>query len=570
MTPSNRIHRGRASQRSLTSHFWGRRQRFLWMTVLAPFLQAAEPTFPIQLTDVTSQSGIRFVHTDGSSGRRYIVETVSAGLATFDYDGDGNIDILFLNGSALPGSNSAPARNALYRNEGGWKFKNVTETAGLKDSDYHLGVCVGDYDNDGDADIYFNNFGPNKLYRNQGDGTFVDATKEAGVAVGNHVGAGACFLDIDGDGDLDLFVANYVDFTVEKNQTRLVNGHPAYVGPMIYSPTPSTLFRNNGNGTFTDISRESGIASRPGTGMGVVCADYDGDGDTDIIVGNDAMANFVWRNDGKGRFEEIGMLTGLAYDANGIGQGTMGVECADMNNDGRLDFYMTAYQKQWAILYQNAGGGFFDDVTHRTGAGTSTFNQVEWGVGLVDFDNDGHRDIYIACGHLHDNIQLWDDTARYEATNILLRNTGAGKFVDVSAQSGSGMAVSKSSRGAAFDDLDNDGDIDVVVLNSRSQPTLLRNDSPRKNHWIGVRLRGTKSNRDGIGANLRVISGNQTFVDEVHSGRGYQSHYGMYPHFGLGNRTRVDRIEVRWVGGGTNIMMNPPIDRLVEITESTR
>ncbi|MSU35264.1 MAG: CRTAC1 family protein [Pedosphaera sp.] len=545
------------------------RRNVLALICCAPLLRAAEAPSPIQLKDVTRQTGIHFLHTDGSSGRRYIVESVSCGLATFDFDGDGKIDILFLNGAPLPGApiTTPPPHNALYRNEGGWKFKDVTQAAGLMDTNYHLGVCVGDYDNDGDPDIYLNNFGPNILYRNNGDGTFSDVTREAGVAVRNHVGAGACFLDIDGDGDLDLFVANYVDFTFAKHQTRYVNGQPAYVGPMIYGPVPSTLFRNNGNGTFTDISRESGIASRVGTGMGVVCADYDGDGDSDIIVGNDAMANFVWRNDGKGHFEEVGLMSGLAYDANGFGQGTMGVECADFNNDGRLDFYMTAYQKQWAILYRNAGRGLFDDATHLTGAGTGTFNQVNWGIGMIDFDNDGNRDLFIACGHLQDNIGLWDDTASYEAHNILLQNTGHGKFMDVSARSGDGMAVKLSSRGAAFDDLDNDGKIDVVVLNSRREPTLLKNDSPTKNHWIQVRPRGTRSNRDGIGAHIKVVAGDLTLVDEVHSGRGYQSHYGIHPHFGLGPRTRVDRIEVRWIGGGTNVLEGVEVDRLIEITE---
>ena len=387
------------------------------------------------------------------------------------------------------------------------------------------------------------------------------------MANGNKVGAGACFLDIDGDGNLDLFVANYVDFNLAKHQTRNINGHPAYVGPMIYGPVPATLFHNNGDGTFTDISRESGIAARAGTGMGVICADYDDDGDTDIIVGNDAMANFVWRNDGSGHFEEVGLLTGLAYDRNGVGLGTMGVECGDYDNDGRLDFYMTSYQKQWAILYRNLGGGIFEDVTHTTGAGTGTFNQVTWGAGLVDFDNDGDRDLFIACGHLQDNVELWDDTTSYEERNLLLENTGRGKFVDVSARSGDGLAVKRSSRGAAFDDLDNDGKIDVVILNSRREPTLLRNDSPGHNHWIQIRLRGTRSNRDGIGARIKVVAGDLTQVDEVHSGRGYQSHYGMYPHFGLGQRTRIDRIEVRWIGGGTDVLEDVQVDGVLQITE---
>lgn len=532
-------------------------------------LDAAESASPVQFRDVTHQTGIAFVHTDGGSGRRYIVESVASGLATFDYDGDGDIDILFLSGTPLPGAAPNPAaRTALYRNDGGWKFTDVTAAAGLESAGYGLGVCIGDYDNDGDPDIYLNNFGPNVLFRNNGDGTFTDVTRAAGVGNGDRVGAGACFLDIDRDGDLDLYVANYVDFTIARNQTRHVNGHPAYVGPMTYGPVPDTLYRNNGDGTFVDISRESGVAAHAGTGMGMVAADYDDDGDTDLVVGNDAMANFVWRNDGTGRFEEVGLLSGLAYDRNGVGQGTMGVECADFDNDGRLDFHMTSYQKQWAILYRNLGGGLFEDVTSATGAGAGTFHQVEWGNGLVDFDNDGDRDLFMACGHLQDTIERWDDSARYAARNLLLENNGRGRFTDVSSRAGDGLAVELSSRGAAFDDLDGDGDLDVVVLNARREPTLLRNDSPARNHWITVRLRGSRSNRDGVGARIRVVAGDLTQVDEVHSGRGYQSHFGSTPHFGLGPRSRIDRLEVRWIGGGTNILEDVAVDRTITITES--
>lgn len=552
-----------------------RRPALVLLVLLASAVvaQSAEDKGPgtsrIRFTDVTRETGIQFVHDDGSSGKRYIVETVASGLATWDYDGDGDIDIFFLNGAPLPGhTGTKPLRPALYRNDGGWKFTDVTESAGLSRTGYGLGVCVGDYDNDGDPDLYLNQFGPNVLYRNNGDGTFTDVTRTAGVAVGDKVGAGASFLDIDRDGDLDLFVAGYIDFTLAKHRTRLVNGHPAYVGPMIYGPIPSKLFRNDGDGTFTDISRESGIAAHAGTGMGVVCADYDDDGDTDIVVGNDAMANFVWRNDGHGHFEEVGLLSGLAYDMHGVGQGTMGVECADYDNDGRLDFQMTSYQKQWAILYRNLGGGLFTDATYASGAGSGSFHRVEWGNGLIDFDNDGDRDLFMACGHLQDNIDKWDDTGRYEVTSLLLENLGRGKFVDVSAQAGSGMQVNRSSRGVAFDDLDNDGDIDVVVLNARREPTLLRNDSPVRHHWARFRLRGTRTNRGGIGARIRVVAGDLSLVDEVHSGRGYQSHFGSDPHFGLGDRTRIARLEVRWLGGGTNVWEGLEVDRILELREN--
>ena len=535
--------------------------------LLAAHLHAGET--PIQFKDVTAQSGIKFVHTDGSSGRYFIVENVASGIATFDYNGDGKIDILFLNGAPLPGyaHTNPPPRNALYRNEGDWKFTDVTLASGLGDTNYHLGVCVGDYDNDGFPDIFLNNFGPNTLYKNNGNGTFKDVTTAAGVSGGSHVGAGACFVDIDRDGHLDLFVGIYCNFQIEKNQPRSINGFRAYAGPMVYGPVPSSLYRSNRDGTFTEVSVESGIGSKAGTAMGVVCADYDDDGDTDIIVGNDAMANFVWKNDGRGHFEEVGLLSGLAYDSNGVGLGTMGVECGDYNNDGRLDFYMTAYQKQWAILYQNDGKGLFSDVTLATGAGTSTYNEVEWGTGLIDFDYDGFQDLFIACGHLQDNVHKWDDTAQFEAKNILLRNTGRKKFVDISASAGDGLAAKLSSRGAAFDDLDGDGDIDIVVLNSRREPTLLRNDSPAKNHWIEVRPRGSKSNRDGIGTRVTLWAGGTKTAAEVHSGRSYQSQYMMYPRFGLGTRTKADKIEIRWPSGATKTLENVAANRILTIEE---
>ena len=522
----------------------------------------------IQLQDVTKQTGISFVHTDGSSGKRYIVETVSAGLALFDYDGDGDIDIYFLNGAPLLGTTvKVPPKNALYRNDGNWKFTEVTEKAGIGDRGYGLGVAVGDYDNDGDPDIYLNNYGPNVLYSNNGDGTFTDVTEKAGVSNGRQVGAGACFLDIDKDGDLDLYAANYVNFTYENHQIVRFNGYPAYVGPMNYYPTSDTLYRNNGDGTFTDISEESGIAAHKGTGMGMVCADYDNDGDTDIYVGNDVAGNFIFENDGAGKFEEVGLFTGLAYDLGGTAQGTMGIDCGDYNNDCLLDFYVTSYQRDLATLYKNLGGGSFEDVTRITGAGDGTLPHVTWGNGLVDFDNDGDRDIFIACGHLHDNIELFDNVTSYYVQNILLENAGREKFVNVSDKCGDGLAVKLSSRGAGFDDLDNDGDIDAVILNSRREPTILRNDSADDNHWIQIRLKGVKTNRNGIGAHVKLTAGDLNLIDEVHSGRGYQSHYGMRLHFGLGNHQKIDRIEVRWIGGGIDVFKDVIVDRLLTITE---
>ena len=541
--------------------------RFAVGVLLSAFI-CARAQGSIVLTDVTQETGITFTHTDGGSGERHLVETVSAGLALLDYDNDGDVDIYFLNGAPLKGTKVDPKpRNRLYRNDGGMTFSDVTREAGVGDEGFGLGIAAGDYDNDGDVDIYLNNYGANVLYRNNGNGSFTDVTQEAGVANGFRVGSGVCFLDMDKDGDLDLYVSNYLDFSYEKHVPLTMAGVPVYANPRFYKPVPDNLYRNNGDGTFTDVTRESGIGASVGWGMGVVCADYDNDGDTDIIVANDVAENFLWQNDGTGKFVEVGLMTGLAYDFHGEGQGSMGVDCGDYDNDGWLDFYVTSYQRQLATLYRNLGDGQFEDVSLATAAGAATYAHVTWGNGIVDLDNDGHRDIFVVCGHLQDNVGLYDDTGTYLAENIVLMNTGQGKFIDVSKDSGSGLRVKLSSRGAAFDDLDNDGDIDVVILNSRETPTVLRNDSENKGHWVQVRLIGVKTNRSGIGASVKVVAQDLTLVDEVHSGRGYQSHYGTRLHFGLGKRDRIDRIEVRWIGGGVDVFDDIAVDQRVTLTE---
>jgi len=535
-------------------------------------LSAAEipPSCAIRLTDITRQTGIDFVHTDGSSGQRYIVETVCAGLATFDYNDDGRIDVFFLNGAPLRGTKSeVPPTGKLYRNDGNWRFTDVTREAGLAVTCYGLGITVGDYDNDGHPDLYLNSFGTNLLFHNNGDGTFADVTQKAGVADNDHVGAGTCFLDMDGDGDLDLFVSHYVRFTYETHRVARFNGYPAYVGPLDYPTTSNRLYRNNGDGTFTDVSMESGIDAHKGAGMGMVCGDFDQDGDTDIFVGNDETGNFLFVNDGQGRFQETGLVSGVAYDFNGKAHGTMGVECGDYDRDGWLDVFVTSYQQETAILFRNLGNGLFEDVTRGTGAGDGTLALVTWGCGMLDLDNDGDRDLFIAAGHLHDNVERFDTTTTYHERNLVQKNLGNGRFTNVTDRCGDGLAVKLSSRGAAFDDLDNDGDIDVVILNSRREPTILRNDSVPGNHWLQLQLRGVKTNRDGVGARVTVTAGDLKLVDEVHSGRSYQSHYGSRLHFGLSKADRVDRVEVRWVGGSTEVIQGISVDRLLIVTEGT-
>ena len=407
--------------------------------------EAQQAIGPIRLHDVTRESGVTFVHTHGGSGKRYIVETVTTGLATFDYDGDGLIDIYFLNGRPLPGTKGdKPARNALYRNLGGFRFREVTDEAGVADAGFGMGVAVADYDNDGRPDIYVSNFGPNVLYHNNGDGTFSDVTAQAGVGRGQKVGAGTCFLDIDGDGNLDLYAANYVKFSYDRPATRFFGGYLRYPGPNEFDPQPANLFRNNGDGTFTDVSVQSGVAAVAGSGMGVVACDYDNDGNTDIFVLNDVAAKFLFRNDGRGHFNEVALAAGVAYNYQAASTGNMGVDCADYDNDGWLDFFVTTYQAELPILYKNLGRGLFDDVTVQAHAGITALPYIKWGCAFVDFDNDGHKDLFIATGHIEEFIDKLDPTTAYAPGNTLLRNTGDGRFVDVTKTAGDGMLARAS------------------------------------------------------------------------------------------------------------------------------
>jgi hypothetical protein len=503
---------------------------------------------------------------------------MSTGLATFDYDGDGLIDIYFLNGAALPGAKYAPPpRHALYKNVGGWRFQDVSRQAGIDCTAFGMGITVGDYDNDGWPDVYLNNFGPNILYRNNGNGTFTDVTQQAGVAgstpggvLARKVGAGACFLDAGRSGRLDLYVGNYLELDFARHVPHVIDGIPTYPSPTEYPGVPDLLYRNNSDGTFTDVSKESGIAAHAGRSMGMIAADYDNDGSTDVFICNDVQENFLFHNDGRGKFEQVGTLAGVAMTPNGEMVANMAVDCGDYSNEGWLSFYTTNYQGQFKMLFHNLRDGMFEDVAKAANASAGCFNYVNWGCGLVDFDNDGHKDIFVANGHTEDNIELRDRTTAYRCHNVLLWNTGKGKFVDVSDRCGLKDLPVHAARGTAFDDLDNDGDVDVVILNLRQRPTVLRNmlvEEGSKNHWLQVQLRGVKTNRDGVGAHVTVVAGGLLQLDEVHSGRGYQSHWGSRLHFGLGKHDRADRVEIRWIGGGDDVLENIPADRLITVTE---
>ena len=526
---------------------------------------------PIRFRNATDASGIKFVHFDGSTGRRYFVEQMTAGVGLIDYDGDGWLDILFLNGGLLPGTPKPdkPPTNELYRNNHDGTFTDMTAKSGVGLPGYAMGCTVADYDNDGHEDIFISNYGAHRLMHNNGDGTFTDVTAKAGLTKASFpecVGAGCTWLDYDRDGRLDLFVGNYLAYDIAIHQPCLRKNVPSYCGPTHYPKVINHLFHNNGDGTFTEVTEASGIGRFKAYCMGVVCSDFDGDGWPDIYVGNDAMENFLFHNKHDGTFEEIGLMSGTAVDMYGDPQGTMSANVGDYDGDGRFDILVTAYKDQITTLYRNLGNMQFQDVTVQTGAGTGSMAVVRWGGGLVDFDNDGVPEIFTAAGHLLDNVEQYDKTTTYKQRSLLLQQRN-GRFAEITAGSGAIQAAVESSRGAVFGDLNNDGKIDIVVLNARSKPSVFMNETATKNHWSLLKLVGTKSNRSAVGALARVTAGGRTLANEVRAGRGYQSAEDLRLHFGLGASTSIDRVDVRWPSGMTNSWTNLTADRVLRLTE---
>ncbi|MEW6237747.1 MAG: CRTAC1 family protein [Candidatus Omnitrophota bacterium] len=536
----------------------------------APSSQTEIKARPDGYYDDIQSSGVKFVHTDGSSGRHYIVETVTAGLGLFDYDNDGDLDIYFVNGAALPGQTfESPPRNALYRNDGGNKFADATDQAGVGDEHYGMGCVMGDIDNDGWMDIYVSNYGPDVLYHNNGDGTFTNITAKAKLG-DPRLGAGACMADYNADGWLDIFAANYLQFPIDVPSPCSRLGVPLYCDPStfdMYEPEQASLYLNNHDGTFTDYTEASGIAAFRGRGMGAACTDYDNDGDTDIYIANDVDLNFLYANKGNGIFDEVGLFAGIAYDQHGQEQGSMGCDFGDYNGDGWYDLIVTSYQRQQNTLYRNRGDGTFEDVTIPAGLLPGSMEYVSWATFFFDYDNDADKDIFIANGHLQDNIEKLEEHTKYLEPNQLFRNNGDGTFTDISKEAGPGFQVLQSTRGGAFGDLDNDGDLDIVLSNSRAEATLLINELHNSNHWINIKLQGTKSNRNGVGAQVFVTAGGKTQKNEVRAGSSYQSHYDLRLHFGLGKAKKIDEIKVQWVGRGEDIYRGISADRFILLKE---
>ncbi len=518
----------------------------------------------VQFTDIALSSGITFRHTNGNSGRYYFLETVASGGGFIDFDGDGDLDIYLLNGAAIPGFvPDQPISSVLYRNDGNGSFADVTDQAGVGNvGGYGMGMAVADYDNDGDDDLFVTNYGENILYRNEGVGVFDDVTAQAGLSVPRSplFSTSAVFLDYDRDGHLDLYVCVYVEFNFDTNRRCSRDGIQSYCGPDIYEGVADLLYHNNGDGTFSDVSAKAGIANPKGKGLGVVGGDYDGDGWTDIFVANDLTPDFLYRNNGDGTFTDQALLAGVAYGEDGVARAGMGVDFGDYDRNGTPDIYVTNFSLEPNSLHRNNGNGTFTESTFGAGVGNPTLLFLGFGTAFKDFDHDGWLDLFAANGHVIDNISLFDPTITYAQTNQLFRNDGDGRFTDVSDRSGDPFQVKRVHRGAAFGDVDNDGDIDILVTTVNDVPLLLRNDGAGGSGGNGgygsllVSTEGVRSNRNGIGARVTVVTDAQRQRREIRSGYSYLAANDLRAHFGLGASTGADSVIVDWPSGARDVV----------------
>ncbi len=523
----------------------------------------------VRFSNIAKESGIGFRHENGATQEKYLPETMGSGGLIFDYNNDGWPDIFLVNGGSFVDARiRARARHRLYRNNGDGTFTDATDVAGIGASGYGMGACSADVDNDGHVDLYVTSVGSNRLYRNTGTGRFADVTAAAGV--GSKVWSSSCaFGDIDNDGDVDLYVANYLEFALDKNK---YCGDPVakvrhYCDPNVYNGVPDVLYRNNGDGTFTDISREAGISQKEGKGLGVVFTDYDADGRVDIYVANDLVPNFLFHNTGGGVFEEVALWAGVAVGGDGRPLSGMGTDMGDINADGLPDAVVTNMDRETHTLYRNLGGGLFADVTFESGVGLATLPFVGWGVAFLDYDNDADLDLAIANGAVLDNVSYFREGATYEQRNLLLQNDGAGKFADAGLMSGPGFALAKVSRALAVGDLDNDGDLDILIGNNGQTADLLRNDGGNRNNSLLVRTVGSESNRDGIGARLKLSAGGSVLVRDVKAGSSYMGQNDLRGHFGLGTAPRADRIEVAWPGGRVDVLKDIDANQILTVQE---
>lgn len=530
---------------------------------------------PVTFTDITTLSKITFKHSGSPTPVKYLLETMGGGIAMFDYDNDGRMDLFFTNGALIKESMAANANpdkresqfwNRIYHQKPDGTFEDVTERAGLQGEGYSMGVASGDYDNDGFPDLYVTGYGTNHLYHNGGDGTFVDVTKKLGVA-GTGWSTSAGWFDYDRDGRLDLFVARYLDWDFEKGSILCGDsrGTRAYCHPDNFKGATNLLFHQKADGSFEDVSVKAGL-TEPGKGLGVAFADFDNDGLTDVFVANDSVRQSLYHNKGDGTFEDVALNAGAGYDEDGKTFAGMGVDAGDYDNDGYADAIITTLSYQTYPLYKNNGDLSFTYMSKSSGVGQITLPHSGWGVKFLDADNDGWRDIFVAQSHVLDTIELSTGYLKYKQTPLLMRNTGKG-FTNVSATAGPAFAVPLVARGAAFGDLNNDGQVDAVLGVLNGAPVILRNNGTR-NHWFGIKLIGTKSNRMGFGARVTVTSNDRrTQVFEVSSAGSYLSANDPRIIVGVGAASAISGVEVYWPSGRKQGMLNPGIDRYVTITE---
>jgi enediyne biosynthesis protein E4 len=530
----------------------------------------------ISFENIIEASGIKFVLNNSVTPEKHQIETMMGGVALFDYNNDNLLDIYFTNGARLTKMDKSDPifYNRLYKNNGNNSFVDVTESAGVKGNAYAMGCATADYDNDGYMDLYVIGINYNQLFKNNGDGTFSDVTSKAGLAGihpkhGKTYSVSAGWFDYNNDGYLDLFLVNYLNWTLETAPPCSVRGIRAYCSPNSFDGLPNMLFRNNKDGTFTDVSEASQIGKHIGKGMGVAFADYDNNGFIDIFVSNDTYRNFLFRNKGDGTFIEVGILSGVAFNENGKSVAGMGVDFRDFDNDGKPDIFETAMYGDTFPLFKNTGNQF-EDVTSSSNLTMATIRLTAWGNGIFDFDNDGYKDLFTANGAILDNSEEINQTP-YKLPNSILRNNGNSKFNDVSASAGKSFTVPAAHRGAAFGDINNDGKIDIVTTNLNAKPEIFLNGSSNTNNWLTIKLIGTKSNKDGLGARIKLtVSKDMYQYNHATTSVGYSSASDKRVYFGLGTSKSIDKIEILWPSGINQSLSNVKANQILTINESEK
>lgn len=536
-----------------------------------------EKNFPVTFTDIAASAGLTETTVYGGvNSKKYIIETNGCGVAFFDFDNDGWMDVFVMSGTRLEGfPKGKEPTNRLYKNNRNGTFADVTEKANLRRTGWASGVTIGDYDNDGFEDLFLTYYGINALYRNRGNGAFEDVTAKAGLPIGDvRWGSGATFIDYDRDGDLDLFVSNYLKFDVAtapepgKGANCFWKGIPVNCGPKGLPFDTNLFYRNNGDGTFTDVSEKSGIAKVTGRySMTAIVTDYNNDGWTDIYIACDSTASTLYRNNKDGTFTDVSLESGTAYNEDGNAQAGMGVSIGDYDNNGFPDIFKTHFADDLPVLYKNSGREFYEDASRLAGFDHTRY--VQWGTGFADFDNDGFADILTVTGNVYPEVEKFFKEYPHRSPRLLYQNLGNGRFKDVSAVSGAGITEPRSSRGSAYGDFDNDGDVDALVMNMNEPPLLLRNDLKSSNNWLKVKLVGVKSNRSAIGSRVTLKFGDRVQMQELTAQTSYYSVNDPRLHFGLGASKQVDAIEIRWANGQTEIIKNVSANQLVTVKEGS-